>query len=273
MALDSDSILTPAGSMDTRFADDLALAMRLADAASAISMAHFRQSPREWTKSDGSLVTEADLAVEHALRALLVRERPDDAILGEEAGASGAGSRRWIIDAIDGTVDFAKGTPHWCTLIALELDQQLAVAVCEQPSHRRRYWATRGGGAFRLSEGDSEPHRLRVSDVATVDGSRSTVSSDQWLPDDESRRSAAALRAVTRKVPVVEHPALQVASGGFEFVVFFMAGPWDVAAPALIVREAGGRFTDLDGRDALDSGNGVFSNGHLHDDVLRLVAR
>jgi histidinol-phosphatase len=258
--------------MDTPFADDLALAMRLADAASAISMAHFGQSPRQWAKSDGSLVTEADLAVEHALRALLAAERPNDAILGEEAGVSGSGSRRWIIDAIDGTVDFAKGSPHWCTLIALEIDETLSVAVCEQPSHRRRYWATRGGGAFRQSESDREPHRLHVSDVNTIEGARSTVSSDQWLPDDESRRAAAALRAVSRTVPVLEHPALQVASGGFEFVVFFMAGAWDVAAPALIVREAGGRFTDLDGRDSLDSGNGVFSNSQLHDAVLGLVS-
>ena len=259
--------------MDTPFADDLALAMRLADAASAISMAYFRQSPRQWEKSDGSLVTEADLAVEHALRALLARERPNDAILGEEAGASGSGSRRWIIDAIDGTVDFASGTPNWCTLIALEIDDRLSVAVCEQPSHRRRYWATRGGGAFKQSESDPEAHRLHVSDVEVVDGSRSTVSSDQWLPDDESRRAAAALRAATRTAPVREHPALQVASGGFEFVVFFMAGPWDVAAPALIVEEAGGRFTDLEGRGALDSGNGVFSNGRVHEGVLRLVSR
>ena len=257
--------------MDTPSPADLALANRLADAASRISMVHFRRAPRQWAKADGSLVTEADLAVEHELRALLALERPDDAILGEEAGATGRGSRRWIIDAIDGTVDFARGTPNWCTLIALEIDGRLAVAVCEQPAQARRYWATRGGGAFRQASRDTAPQRLRVSDVARIDGARSVVSSDQWLRDDESRRSAAALRVVTQSVPVVEHPAIQVASGGFDYVVFFIAGAWDVAAPALIVEEAGGRFTDLAGQPALDSGNGVFSNGLLHDAVLALV--
>jgi histidinol-phosphatase len=258
--------------MHKPLADDLTLAMRLADAASLISMAHYRRSPRQWAKLDGSLVTEADLAVEHELRALLARERPTDAILGEEAGASGAGRRRWIIDAIDGTVDFAKGTPHWCTLIALEIDGRLSVAVCDQPAHARRYWATRGGGAFRSSAADGGVRRLRVSDVDTLGDARTTVSADEWLRDDESRRIAAALRAATRAVPVVEHPALQVASGGYDFVVFFIAGPWDLAAPALVVEEAGGRFTDLTGREELASGTGVFSNGRLHDALLQLTA-
>jgi fructose-1,6-bisphosphatase/inositol monophosphatase family enzyme len=82
---------------------------------------------------------------------------------------------------------------------------------------------------------------------------------------------AALVREATREEPHVNHPALQVAAGDYELALFFLAGPWDIAAPALIVEEAGGRFTDLGGHPELTSGTALFSNGHIHDAVLRFV--
>ena len=134
--------------IEATYGSDLALSHRLADAAAQVSLSYFRRELRRWSKTDGSLATEADVAVEDELRARLRAERPGDAVLGEEHGQTGAGSRRWIIDGIDGTVDFAAGEADWGTLIALEVDGRVVVGVCDQPAHNRRYWAMRGSGVF-----------------------------------------------------------------------------------------------------------------------------
>ena len=252
--------------------DDLALAHRLADAASARSRSYFRRELRQWSKEDGGLATEADLAVEDELRALLGIERPTDAVLGEERGRTGSGARCWIIDGIDGTVDFAAGQPDWGTLIALEHDGEVVLGVCDQPVLIRRYWAVRGGGAFCTDVGSSAPARLRTSSHTDFATARSYVPSAQWTPDEKSRLIGNALVNATKPAKQVTHPALQVATGAYEFAVFFMMGPWDIAAPSLIVEEAGGRFSDLAGRRRLTSGNVVFSNGVVHDAVVALAA-
>jgi histidinol-phosphatase len=250
---------------------DLDLAHRLADAAAEISMAHFGREIRRWAKEDGSLATEADVAVEDALRARLSGERPDDAVLGEERGESGRGRRRWIVDGIDGTKEFAGGSPDWGTLIALEIDGRVVMGVCDQPAHQRRYWAVRGYGAFRaLRAGTPQP--LRVSQADRLDRARSYVPPPEWLPDNRARRIAHAIAAVTKPESHVDHPALQLAAGGYELVIFCLAGPWDLAAPSIIVEEAGGRYSDLGGRASLVSGHALFSNGALHEETLQLVA-
>jgi histidinol-phosphatase len=254
------------------WASDLALAYRLADEAASVSAPFFRREIARWSKSDGSLATEADVAVERALRERLALERPDDTVLGEEEGQSGAGARRWIVDAIDGTVDFAAGGVDWGTLIALESEGRVVVSVCDQPMHRRRYWAVRGGGAFCL-DSYGVPRQLKVSGARDLSTARSYVPPPEWQSDDGARRVAKALAAATTPRPHADHPAFQVAAGGYEVAVFLIAGPWDLAGPALIVEEAGGRFTDVAGRSDLFSGTAVFSNGHMHDAVLHLAAR
>jgi histidinol-phosphatase len=249
---------------------DLALAHALADAARKVSLKFFRNSPKQRRKADGSIVTEADEAVEDELRRLLALERPADAILGEERGASGSGNRRWVIDAIDGTADFAEGGTGWASLIALEIDGVLTVGVCEQPPVRRRYWATRGGGAFRASDG-AEPQRLRVTTHSNLADARSFVPPPEWQRDPAARAAATALIDASDPHPMDDHPALQVAFGGYEVAVFFYAGPWDLAAPALVVEEAGGTFTDLDGRHEIAGRGAVFSNGLVHAAALRAL--
>jgi histidinol-phosphatase len=250
--------------------EDFALALRMADTAAARSLSYFRRDLRQWNKGDGSLATEADLAVEDDLRTLLATSRPHDSVLGEERGRTGAGARCWIVDGIDGTVDFAAGRPDWGTLIALERDGGVVLGVCDQPALKRRYWAVRGGGAFRSEDG-SGPARLQVSSHLDFATARSYVPPPEWTPDHTSQSVADALSKATRPESHVDHPALQVASGTYEFAVFFMVGPWDVAAPSLIVEEAGGRFSDLAGEHRLTSGNAVFSNGPVHGHVIALA--
>ena len=252
--------------------DDLTFAHRLADEAAAVSLSYFRRELQRWSKADGSLATEADVAVENALRTRIGQARSEDAVLGEERGETGSSLRRWIIDGIDGTVDFAAGGPDWGTLIALEVDGAVMCAVCDQPAHKRRYWAKRGGGAIRSIDGSRAHHALRVSMTNTLSGSRSYVPPREWLPDAPALHVAALVHDATKEEPHIDHPALQVAAGIYELALFFLAGPWDIAAPALIVEEAGGRFTDLEGRPDLTSGTALFSNGHIHDAVLRCIA-
>lgn len=248
---------------------DLALAQRLADTARSITMPRFRGAFTSRTKADGSLVTEVDEAVEDAIRAIVTRERPSDAFLGEERGETGSGSRRWIVDAIDGTLSFADGRDDWGTLIALEIDGRVAVGVCEMSPTGKRYWATRGGGAY-VSRSGVPDTRLAVSGTAELASARCFVPPAMWVRTESARAMSTALAAATVPYEQSEHPALEIAAGAADLCVFFMAGPWDLAAPSIVVEEAGGRFTDLAGGRTL-TGGAVFSNGRLHDAAVELL--
>jgi histidinol-phosphatase len=250
------------------FSADLALAHRLADAARSVTMPRFRGTFTKRNKADGSLVTEVDEATEDAIRAIVARERPRDAFLGEERGETGTGSRRWIVDAIDGTLDFAAGSTGWGTLIALEVDGRIAVGVCEMSPLGKRYSATCGGGAY-VSSGARDV-RLRVSDTADLAAARCFVPPALWVRTPAARAMSNAVSAATLPYNQDEHPALEVAAGSADLCVFFMGGAWDLAAPSLVVEEAGGRFTDLAGGQTL-TGGAVFSNGRLHDAAIALL--
>ena len=252
--------------------DDLALAHRLADAAADVTLSFWRRDPQQWSKADGSLATEADLATEDRLRAILGEARPADAILGEERGASGTGARRWILDGIDGTIAFAAGTDDWGTLIALEVEGRVVLGLCVEPSRRRRTWAVLGGGAFGRDDGE-EPRRLSVSRGTSLAQARAYLPPAHYVPDAAAQRMAEAVRARTNVLPGMPyHPAVEVAAGQAEVTVLFTGGVWDIAAPALIVTEAGGRFTTVTGDSRLDAGSAVYTNGILHDDTLRALA-
>ena len=229
------------------FDDDLALAHRLADAARVTSLSYFGGPLRQWSKNDGSLVTEADIAVEDELRAFLAAERTDDTMLGEERGQTGTGGRRWIVDGIDGTANFAAGTPDWGTLIALELEGQIVVSVCDEPVHKRRYWAVRGGGAFRSDDGSGASTQLRTSPRTELRTSRSYLPPAKWMPDERARAIAQAVASATNPESPIDHPALQIATGTYEVAVIFIAGPWNIAAPSLVVEEAGSRTSPANG--------------------------
>ncbi len=252
-------------------ADDLALALRLADAADAVTMGRFDAPDLDvQTKADASHVTEADLATERAIRELLAAERPDDGVFGEEFGVQGGGSsrRQWIIDPIDGTANYLKGIPMWATLIALAIDGVPRVGVVSQPAIARRWWAADGHGAW--TDGAPAPRRLHVSSVAELgEASISFQSIRQW--DDAGRLDAliGLSRRVWRDRGYGDAwPYMLLAEGRLEFVGEFDVKEYDIAAHVAIVREAGGRVTAFDGSLSLSERSVVASNGLLHEAFL-----
>jgi histidinol-phosphatase len=253
--------------------DDLALALRLADAAEAAAMARFDAADLDVRlKADASHVTDADLATERAIRDLLSAERPEDGIFGEEFGVSGASSRQWIIDPIDGTANFLKGIPMWTTLIALVIDGVPRVGVAAQPAIGRRWWAATGLGAWTNTT-EGEPRRLQVSTTQTLtEASVSFQSIGQWDQVGRSDDLLRLSRAVWRDRGYGDAwPYMLLAEGRLEFVAEFDVKEYDIAALVPIVLEAGGRFTDIDGVERLDSRSSLATNGLLHDDFLTLL--
>lgn len=252
---------------------DLALAQRLADAADAVTMSRFDASDLVVDlKADQSHVTEADLAAERAIRAMLEQERPDDGVFGEEFGSSGESTRQWIIDPIDGTANYLKGIPMWTTLIALAIDGVPRVGVASQPALGRRWWAASGHGAWTTTP-SGEARRLRVSNVSEV--SESSVSFQSIAQWDEIGRSDSLLR-LSREVWRDRGygdtwPYMLLAEGRLEFVAEFGVKEYDIAALVPIIIEAGGRFSDIDGVDSLSSRSSLATNGILHDRFIDLV--
>jgi histidinol-phosphatase len=261
-------------------AADLSLALALADAADAISIDRFRALDLLVTsKPDRTPVTDADRAVEQAIRDRLAAERPDDGILGEEFGAAagtGPGShRQWIIDPIDGTANFLRGVPIWGTLIALAIDDVPVVGVVSAPALSQRWWAARGLGAHSVVRG-GEPRTLRVSGVSQLsDAVLSYNSLPGW--DDAGRLEPIIdlTRAVWRARAIGDMWSyMLVAEGAIDIAGEFDLQPYDMAALQPIVEEAGGRFSSVDGEAGPWHGSALATNGLLHEEVLqRLRAR
>ncbi len=169
---------------------DLSFALDLADLADGLAMASFRATDLVVeTKPDLTPVSEADRAVERAIREQLAAHRPDDAVLGEEYGQEGTAQRRWIIDPIDGTKNYVRGVPVWATLIALLDGDDIVVGVVSAPALARRWWAARGMGAYVTDPGSAQPRRLQVSAVAPWRMPRSRT------PTRSAGRSAGRPRA------------------------------------------------------------------------------
>ena len=259
-------------------ADDLALALRLADAADAISLPRFRALDLVVsTKPDRTPVTDADQAVENVLRDGLAASRPDDGILGEEYGTHeghGAGAhRQWIIDPIDGTANFLRGVPIWGTLIGLAIDGVPVVGVVSAPALGRRWWGARGQGAWARDAADAESRRLRVSGVSDLADARLSYNSLRgW--DDEGRLDHLLdlTRTVWRASAIGDMWSyMLVAEGAIDIAGEFDLQPYDMAALQPIVEEAGGRFTSLDGETGPWHGSALATNGLLHDSVLQRV--
>lgn len=259
--------------MATDLDDDLALAFRLADAADTITAAAFTGAAvAHQVKSDGSPVSEADVAVERRISEIVAAERPGDGVLGEEVGESGPTARRWILDGIDGTVLFVAGVPGWSTQIALEVEGEPVIGVTTSGGDGRRWWAARGAGAWTSTRG-GQPERLAVSGRPGLAGGRYSMIPPLAVLSDGRRDLVGPLAAVARYVPPVEHAALLVAAGAVDACVQLGGGAWDFAALAVIVEEAGGRFGDLHGRrDIYGGGPVVFSNGDTHDEVVAAIS-
>ncbi|MGH3636065.1 MAG: histidinol-phosphatase [Mycobacterium sp.] len=251
--------------------DDLALALALADRADALTVARFGALDlRVDTKPDLTPVTDADRAVESALREVLARDRPDDDILGEEfGGATTFDGRQWVIDPIDGTKNFVRGVPVWASLIALLDDGVPCVGVVSAPALERRWWAASGAGAF-AAVGGSAPRRLSVSTVAELDSASLSFSSLSGWAQLGLRETFVDLTDAVWRVRGYGDfwSYCLVAEGAVDIAAEPEVSVWDLAPLDILVREAGGVFTSLDGVAGPHGGTAVASNGLLHEEVL-----
>ena len=249
----------------------LALAHAACDEADALASAAFRRDLEIATKPDRTFVTQADTAIERAIRARIAAAHPDHGLVGEEYGTEGEGAAtRWYIDPIDGTHNFMRGVPLFGTLLAVERDGELQAAVLSAPALHERWWARRGGGAWARGWDDAAPRPLQVSRVASLADAQLLYGS---AIDIEASGRAPGFRAlladVWRERGFGDFWGYALLAGGAaEAMVEVGLWPWDAAAPMVLVEEAGGRATDFDGRRAIDSGTFAVSNGLLHETIL-----
>jgi histidinol-phosphatase len=254
----------------------LAFAQEACDAADEIALRHFRRDIEVMTKPDRSFVTAADQAIERLIRERVRGAFPDHGLVGEEYGTEAGGARaRWYIDPIDATHNFIRGVPLFGTLLALELDGEIQLGVVSAPALRERWYARRGGGAWAIGAAGMEgPRAIHVSRVSSLADAQVLYGSGVDI--EASGRGPGfrgLLNDVWRERGFGDFWGYSlVAEGAAEAMIEVDLSSWDLAAPLVLVEEAGGRLTDFDGRRAIDSGTVVASNGPLHDEVLARLA-
>ena len=250
--------------------DDLALAHALADLADAITLDRYQaQDLVITTKPDNTPVTDADRAVETAIREALATHRESDGLVGEEFGSDkGSSGRYWVIDPIDGTKNFMRGVPTWATLIALvEVDaagnEEVIVGIASAPALARRWAAAKGHGATVNEK------KISVSKVSSLsDASISYSDFVGWGDRLEPFQKMLAGAWRTRGIGDFWSHML-VAEGAVDVAIEPSLALWDMAALDIIVREAGGSFTNTAGQSGPFGGSGVSTNGVLHNQVIK----
>lgn len=259
----------------TPYDDDLRLALELADTADGITMLRYRSPNLEVeTKADQTPVSESDKRAELALRERLGDLRPDDRVIGEEFGGLdllgpdgrfvGVDGRAWVIDPIDGTKSYVRGMDTWTTLIALLQDGEVKLGVVSMPALKKRWWAVRGHGAF------ADGRRIHVSDVRELSSAQFLWSGiEEWDAIGGFQRVVDLGRRCWRTRGVGDAwQYMLVAEGAAEIATDPEATLWDLAAVAIVVEEAGGTFTALDGTPGPGAGSGLATNGQLHAKAL-----
>ncbi|OBB33533.1 histidinol-phosphatase [Mycolicibacterium peregrinum] len=253
--------------------DDLTLALELADQADTLTMDRFGALDlRIETKPDLTPVTDADRGAEEALRASLAAARAEDTVFGEEfGGTTTLTGRQWVIDPIDGTKNFVRGVPVWCTLIALLEDGVPTVGVVSAPALARRWWAGLGQGAFGSFAGTTR--KLSVSGVADL-ASASLSYSDLTTGWDDRRDNFVALTDAVWRVRAYGDfwSYCMVAEGAVDIACEPEVKLWDIAPLDILIREAGGTFTSVDGAPGPHGGSALATNGLVHAAVLDRLA-
>lgn len=256
------------------FRDDVRFAHVLADAADSISIGRFRaQDLSVTTKPDFTPVTDADRAVEQSIRTSLQRSRPRDAMTGEELGAVGHGPRRWVVDPIDGTVNFVRGVPVWATLIGLMVDDEVVAGVVSAPALDRRWWAAKGQGAW-TGRSLARASRCTVSRVSRLsDAFLSYSSLAGWETAGRLEPFFGLMRACARSRGFGDFWSYAlVAEGAVDVACEPALALHDMAAVSVVVTEAGGQFSSIDGVPGVGGGNALATNGHLHEEVVRRLS-
>ena len=257
------------------------VALAACDEADAISLASFRRAIAVEAKPDASFVTEADTAVERAIRERITSRFPDHGLVGEEYGEAPSDSgRRWIIDPIDGTHNYMRGVPVYATLLAFEIEGQLAVGAVSAPALHRRWFSWQGGGswavetvpggwdrgsAMRLSVSDVE----RLEEASVVYSSYPSIVESGWAPG-----FGRLLGDVWRDRGLGDfYGYMLVAEGAAEIMVESELKLWDLAGPRAVMLHAGARVTDMAGGTDMPDHGVLATNGHLHQAVLEELAR
>ena len=240
------------------------MAIKAARAAGRVAMEYYRSKFDVQMKPDRTPVTQADKEAERVMIEMLRNAFPDYGVLGEEFGAQGPKEIRWIIDPIDGTKNFIRRIPFWSVLLALEEHGEVTAGVVHNPVTGELYHARKGKGAYANGE------RIRVSTVDALDTSLLCHASLNLI------RRAGYWDGMVRLIDATERQRgwgeyygyAVVAKGQAEISVEADLKPWDIAAVKILVEEAGGRFTDLDGAPTIYSGTALATNGKVHDAVL-----
>jgi histidinol-phosphatase len=271
---------TNGGNSSPQYSADLAFALTLADRADAISLSRYQALDLEiTTKPDNSPVTDADKAVERAIIDAIASQYPSDGVVGEEFGSSGSKDRYWVIDPIDGTKNFVRGVPTWATLIALVENEQVVTSVVSCPALYRRWYASAGGGAFVVEgvtmdadESDVSKNvatrQLTVSKVSQL--SDASISYSDFQGWGERRANFEKLLDGAWRTRGLGDfwSHMLVAEGAVDVAIEPSLALWDMAALDLIVREAGGKFSSLDGVDGPFGPNAISTNGALHGAIV-----
>jgi len=261
------------GKSSSQYSAELAFALTLADRADAISLSRYQALDLEiTTKPDNSPVTDADKAVERAIIDAIAAQYPSDGVVGEEFGSSGSKDRYWVIDPIDGTKNFVRGVPTWATLIALVENEAVVASVVSSPALYRRWYASAGGGAFVVEGGSVKaspaPRKLTVSKVSQLSDASITYSDFQgWGARRTNFEKLLDGAWRTRGLGDFWSHML-VAEGAVDVAIEPSLALWDMAALDLIVREAGGKFSSLDGVDGPFGPNAISTNGALHSAIV-----
>jgi histidinol phosphatase-like enzyme (inositol monophosphatase family) len=251
---------------------ELALARRLSAEAGALALEYRERGVTAEDKSDDSPVTAADRAAEKLIVEALTAEFPDDGILGEEgASRESKSGRKWIIDPIDGTRDYVRGSRMWTNLLALEEDGEVVLGVSTFPMLEESIWAVKGEGAWRTWRGREE--RMRCSSIASIDRAVACITQINKIPSQALGQRIPAFLENFWAVRSMggAYDAILVSSGSAEVWIEAAAKPWDFAALRIIAVESGCRFFDANGDDSIYTGSGFICVPALENEVRRFL--
>ena len=250
------------------FDSELTAAHEIADRAGEIALSFFRHDPEVTWKPDATPVTDADIAVEKMIREELARRFPADAILGEEGGIEGDSERMWVVDPIDGTRNYAAGIQIWANLLALKVDGEYVMGLANAPALGERYAATKGGGATWNGR------EIRVSGIeTTAEGMVVLGDLEAWAGTARGDALMRLIRGAKRNRGFGDFWGhMLVSRGAAEVMIEPELSEWDFASLTVIVTEAGGRVTQVDGSAPEHGGSLVTSNGLVHDEVLAALS-
>jgi histidinol-phosphatase len=255
----------------------LAFALACCDTADELALGHFRRDLVVSKKPDRTFVTEADQAIERMIRDRIAAAYPEHGLVGEEYGTTdGRGSVRWYIDPIDGTHNFMRGVPLFGTLLAVERDDEVVAGVMSAPALGGRWYARRGGGTWAVDAvGPSAgvPRRIGVSRVAAISDAQILYASPlEIAASGQAPGFDRLIRSAWRDRGFGDFWGYAlIAEGAAEAMIEVGPNSWDLAAPLIVVEEAGGRLTDLRGVRTIYGGTVLATNALLHDEIVRML--